>query len=290
MDSIVLELQRDCLNESIPLRSLARKALVIIQKLNLSEAWLQHELNGYKVEQIPDYRNLAGQVVARDPRIGYIVVELPRSLAKEGADFPLRQSIAEIESTLSFDGGFVYMTLPSEVQQGLRKFYDRNFEFLYRVPLGGIHSLLDQIRNRILEFTVQLERKNILGTGMSFNPREKQQAQSMSITVNGNFQGILGDVSQSYVTQTFNNGIQGDLNALVEALKQHQVADTDITDLKSAITVDGELVTKADEYGPEVTSWYKRMLSKAIDGSWQVSIATAGNILSTVLNGFYLAN
>ncbi|MBO2678461.1 hypothetical protein I6M56_06230 [Shewanella algae] len=290
MDSIVLELQRECLDDRIPLRSIARKALVIVQKLNLDEEWLQHELNGYKNEPLPDYRNLAGDVMAKFPGRNYRLVDLPAQLEPEMTSHPMPQSIAELESTLSYTGGAVYIPLPTNIQRGLRDLYSREVEFHFRIPLSQINGLLEQIRNRILNFSMELERKNILGSGMSFTLQEKQKAKIMTINVNGNFQGILGDVSQSEVTQTFNNSIQGDLEALVEALKQHKVADTDIDELKSAITVDGEVVTKADEYGPEVTSWFKRMMNKAIDGSWQVSIATAGNILGTVLNGYYLTN
>ncbi|MCG9722117.1 hypothetical protein [Shewanella sp. Isolate7] len=288
MDSIVLELQRECLDESVPLKSLARKALLIIQKLNLNEAWLQHELNGYKGEQLPDYRNLAGMIMAKFPRQGYLPIELPQELENEMTSYPMSLSIAELESTLSFAGDSAYIPLPTDMQRSLRDLYSHEVEFHFRVPLSRIHGLLDLIRSRILDFTVQLERKNILGSGMAFNPQEKQKAQTMTITVNGNFQGILGNVSQSEVTQTFNNGIQGDLEALVEALKQNHVADADINELKSAITIDGEVVTKTDDFGPAVTSWIKGMFNKAIEGSWQVGIATAGNVLGTALNGYYL--
>ncbi len=289
MDSLVLELQRDCLDEGVSLKSLARKALVITQKLNLDEAWLLHEINGYQNEDVPAYRNLAGQLVAKDPRQGYIPVELPRELDVEMNDFPMGQSIAEIESTLSFKGGFVYLALPNQIQQDLRQLYSRQVEFHYRIPLSRINALLEQVRNRILDFAVQLERKNILGSGMSFNHQEKQKAQMMTINVHGDFQGIMGDVTNSNVTQNITkNNVQGNFEELTNLLKQNSVSDDDISDLKTAIENDGQAIVRADEYGPEVTSWFKKMMGKAIEGSWGVSIATAGNVLGAALNTYFL--
>lgn len=290
MKSLVLELQKESLDESVSLKSLARKAMAISLKLGLDDTWAQSELYGYTKQDPPSYREVGGQLVAKVPLRGYVPVELPGNLSAEMRTFTLRQPIAELEAVLGFHDNYAYITLGQELQVSFRNVFKNQFVYSFQVPLSQIKSLLDAIRSQILNLTLRLEKEGILGDGMSFNHNEEEKAKNMIINVHGNFQGILGDVSQSDVTQTFTNGIQGDLGALVEALKLHQVADTDITDLKTAITVDGEVVTKADDYGPEVTSWYKRMLSKAIDGSWQVSIATAGNILSTVLNGFYLAN
>ncbi|MCU8007737.1 hypothetical protein L5M11_09400 [Shewanella sp. SM87] len=289
MGSLIIELQQNCLDDNLSVTSLARKSLLVAQKLALDDAWIRSELNGYTTSDVPKYRRVGTQLVAKTHH-GYIPVKFPQSYGERMSSTILRNSVSELESTLNYPDGYMYLNLPERLQTDFRQLFSNTYEYLARVPLGQISFLLNSVRNQILDFAADLEKQGVLGENMSFNSDERGRAQAMNITFNGNFHGILGDVSQSDITQTFNNGIQGDLGALVEALKNHQVAETDITDLKSAITVDGEVVTKADEYGPEVTSWYKRMLSKAIDGSWQVSIATAGNILSTVLNGFYSAN
>ncbi|MFT5719645.1 MAG: hypothetical protein ACI9T7_003860, partial [Oleiphilaceae bacterium] len=43
-----------------------------------------------------------------------------------------------------------------------------------------------------------------------------------------------------------------------------------------------------DQYGPEVKSWFNKMMAKAIDGTWAVSIGAAANLLASGLNKFYL--
>jgi hypothetical protein len=49
MASLVLELQREALNSTIPVTDLLRKALVVATELSIKEfqAWIEYELNGY---------------------------------------------------------------------------------------------------------------------------------------------------------------------------------------------------------------------------------------------------
>lgn len=50
LGSVVLELQRDALDRSVPITDLLRKAYVIAKKLHITdfEVWAGQELNGYK--------------------------------------------------------------------------------------------------------------------------------------------------------------------------------------------------------------------------------------------------
>ena len=59
---IVIELQREALDESISIESLMRKAYLVARKLNLKdfEEWISQEQNGYK-QKVPEYRNIVGE-------------------------------------------------------------------------------------------------------------------------------------------------------------------------------------------------------------------------------------
>ena len=65
MGGIVIELQREALDEKISIESLIRKAYLVAKKLKLKEfeEWLNQEQNGYKKE-IPEYRNITGEIKA----------------------------------------------------------------------------------------------------------------------------------------------------------------------------------------------------------------------------------
>ena len=49
MISIMMELQAESLNSSVPVSALLRKALVVVKKLKISqfEVWVKNELDGY---------------------------------------------------------------------------------------------------------------------------------------------------------------------------------------------------------------------------------------------------
>ena len=63
MGGIVIELQRDALDDKITIESLIRKAYFVAKKLKLKEfeEWLNQEQNGYK-RNIPEYRSVGGEI------------------------------------------------------------------------------------------------------------------------------------------------------------------------------------------------------------------------------------
>jgi hypothetical protein len=71
MPSIVIELQKDALDTSIPDADLLRKALVVARKLKIAEIqeWIENELNGYS-KSCPQYRSVRGQVRVQNALAG----------------------------------------------------------------------------------------------------------------------------------------------------------------------------------------------------------------------------
>lgn len=85
-----------------------------------------------------------------------------------------------------------------------------------------------------------------------------------------------------------NSKIHNVFSQLEKELKKHSVPDNDIFELKSAIEKDeGKTDSANKEYGPAVKSWFKGMIGKAAEGTWQVNLGVAGNIISGLLNSYY---
>jgi hypothetical protein len=69
MDSLVLELQRECLAPGVSVADLLRKALVVARKLGVKDLqwWIENELNGYEATiKVPPYRITSGELKAWD--------------------------------------------------------------------------------------------------------------------------------------------------------------------------------------------------------------------------------
>jgi hypothetical protein len=60
----------------------------------------------------------------------------------------------------------------------------------------------------------------------------------------------------------------------------------DLTLPVSCIHADAEDV-KAKRFGPRVREWIKKMISKAVDASWQIELGVAGNLLTDALKAYY---
>ena len=79
-EPIVIQLQTDCLDPSIPISTLLRKAKLIASKLALegTEEWLESELNGYKcaLNDLPSYRKGIGQPKFFNPYYGWLDIVL----------------------------------------------------------------------------------------------------------------------------------------------------------------------------------------------------------------------
>ena len=71
------------------------------------------------------------------------------------------------------------------------------------------------------------------------------------------------------------------LSKLAEGLLAVGVQKEDITDLTEAIRFEP---TATKQYGPEVNMWMRKMMDKVLDGSWQIGLGAAGNVLAGMIN------
>lgn len=86
MDSLVIQLQRECLDPNISTLDIMRKALVVARKLNLGDfhKWVSKEIEGYNSgDEAPDYRLIHGEIKAWNPYRGWIDVVMGDPKVKE---------------------------------------------------------------------------------------------------------------------------------------------------------------------------------------------------------------
>lgn len=289
-NSIIQEIQSNSLDNSFPIAELLRKAFAVSTKLGLVEfrEWTAYELNGYRGDEVPDYRRIKGTLKCFNPYRGWMPAQIQdRELENSVTICPNNQSIGEVEHLLRGDGS-LQAQLPGSQQQVLQEWFDFNGEFTVFISKANLQGIVDTVRNRILEWSLQLEADGVLGNGIKFTTEEVEKAQVTQQNIHiGNFQGVLGNTENSSVTQNLNMTVtEGNFEQLVDALRGHNVAFDDISDLKQAISEDGAVEPNSG-FGSKVSEWIGKMVGKAADGSWSVGVATAGNILGAALSGYY---
>ncbi|MFZ2322631.1 MAG: hypothetical protein WAV89_02925 [Ignavibacteriaceae bacterium] len=229
MSSIILELQKEALDNNVSISQLLRKALVVAKKLNVEEFidWISYELNGYDdLEKLPKYRKVGGQVMVHNPYHGWQPVIFG---SKEESELMSSKNIfspiSEIENLCEnqSDNSVISYSLPDGMTKSLMK------STLGMVPYfiineSQFHSIIDSVKNIVLNWSLKLEDEGIVGENLTFTEDDKQKASAPVYNIQ-NFTGVIGDVSES-------NLQIGDYNSIHTSLKKLGVSQEERNELE----------------------------------------------------------
>lgn len=230
MTGLVLELQSDALNEDgVPILSLLRKARVVSIKLGVTtiDQWLEHELSGYPTRSsTPEYRRIVGRAVCHNPYLGWVPLDGKGAEAQKMlTERCLHQPMGELcQFAAKGAGESVLFMYSAEKAEQFMIGIGARFEPALEVGVNVIHGIIATVRNRILDFALELERQGILGEGMTFSPKEKMAASNISYSINiENMtdsqlqQGTTGS-TQTYTQTTDLSGISAFVEKLLPAI------------------------------------------------------------------------
>lgn len=218
-----------------------RKAHLIAVKLHLKEfdSWVQSELNGYnrKNDEIPEYRDIRGMVKLHNPMGAWIPAifndenEVDRLSRRK-----VYQSISEI---IVFSKGestpLIYF--PGNVSQYLseKAGVPIVLEAALFISQASLSSIVEKVKNCLLEWTIRLENEGIIGENMRFTEEEQNMAQETPQQINNYYGTVVnGDVSQSQVvsgdhnTVSYNYESAADLMGKIkDSVAHEQLSDED---------------------------------------------------------------
>ncbi len=292
MTSILLELQKDALDPNIALSDLLRKARLIAHKLKTQdfEEWIKKELEGYSVgDQIPEYRKIGCQIKENQPYHDWQPInpegdEPYRILSPVQVDvlFPIFQIEKMPDDSIEVEIPFPRLTI-SLPQKEIKA----NVQIGRFVPKIALDTIVDIIRTNLLEWTIKLEDQGIVGEGLTFTEKETIKAKEIPQINIKNFNGILGDITNSPVVQTQTISVQKkNFESLKNYLKEIGIENDDIDELQTAIKTD-PVPDTSEHFGEKVGSWIGRMIGKASTGAWQITVNTASGLLTQMLLKYY---
>ncbi len=181
--SLVLELQAEAVNGSIAVDAILRKALVVARKLRLSEfeSWVNLEMNGYSGTEVPGYRVIQGELVARRQNgelIPFFVGESKahRDMTNWCERGPIGVIQSAVEGALAKTSEYLVIDFPQDILLLIMKDTFPSWVPVLRLNKLTYVRILDSVRNAILDWSLRLEKDGILGEGMSFTQREKEVA------------------------------------------------------------------------------------------------------------------
>jgi hypothetical protein len=289
MSGLVLELQRDALNNRVDTLNLTRKALVISKKLGISEVenWLHQELNGYTdpEDSLPEYRDLYGVLKVNNPVRGLIPFRIANpTLTYELSHRKIPQSIAELEGLIkSNNSEILIMNYPPEIRDNLMSLMDLPMEPFLEVRVSQICAVIDALRNKILNWALELEKKGIKGEGMTFSSNEKQAAESVVTNITNNIGSMQNSQLQQASThsqQTLEFTISNDDIALFIEVLKLSVDKLTLTKNDKA-ELDAEISTIDHQLGSPKPK--KIILSECLKSVRNIIEGTTGSIVATGL-------
>ena len=294
--SLLDEIRSDLVNESADLSNTLRKAKILASAIGLPEfrEWVDFELSGYPDrDKVPSYRRFR-----------------PTNLGTFGGPFQsgvknmvlptynLPSQVKEFaENLIFFDG---VGALEAQAPDSLQRKWPQEMVMLARdaipmtadmvlvdahqpIPDHVISGILDQVKNKLLDFLLGLQESNITSEDLDNRTVEPEDVRNL-FNIN-----IYGDrnivASGEHVNQRVNSVQKGDIDSLLSFLSELNIDNSDLSELKDAVSSEPKALD--GRYGPRVREWLGGMVSKAAFSTWKVGLETAPKVLTDALNGYY---
>ena len=305
--NLLEDIQSTAADSSSSVSTLLRKCKILAARLGNQqlENWMVWESNGYpKDVPVPRYRmwrlQVRGNFLGPYASLSHALihtVRLPKDVQKNYNEYECRFSIAAIESAVESamkknDNRIVLETGGLASVLGKSVYTNMTcIECWAECGAGNFIEVINIVRDRVLDFSLALWDGNPpkdelnLNTQEPFSPDKVTQLvnQTFNTTVHGGTANLLGTANNSSVE--FNIELN-DFESVRRVLQDSSVSEEDIAELEIAMTED-EPPSSPDQFGSKVSSWIAKMMKKASEGTWNVGISVAGNLLSQTLSKYY---
>jgi hypothetical protein len=294
MTGIVLQLQELAADGNTSIGELIRRARMVATKLKLTEfnVWLGHELHGYPADsEVPDYRMIDGDLRARNPMNGVLMpVRFDAELTERISRVAIQQPIGTLEELLKAEAETLQVPLsPRElafVHRHMDEFHREWVVPFLLVSPTQVTTIVEGVRSTILDWALELESKGIMGNGMTFSADEQKRAAGTHVQI-GSFQGILGDVSHSSVSQNLEMKVsRNDFESLRSLLVAMQIPEDEVDELHSALDADKKPMEKA-HFGERVSGWIGGVAGKIASGAYKLALDGALDRMTRAIWQYY---
>ena len=164
MEQSVYELQQMALDKNVDIEELLRKAYLIAVSTNQKdiEEWILNEQNGYKsVDNLPEYRFLQGELKAYNFGRWIPTQFSKQEQAEAFSKLPFTESVSGIvEAYQNSSNGIASYSITDALTQALNKNGSFVTVYNYFVSTGQLKQVISSIQNKILYWTIELEKNN----------------------------------------------------------------------------------------------------------------------------------
>jgi hypothetical protein len=266
--------------------------------------WVSNELKGYDTSgELPDYRKYSGNITGT-----YIIgqmkysdqpiptVGLKRELAEKLRSMDFYQSISSIETLKGENkSGILEHTFPAEltglIEENWRKMGNPYLQLVNckkTISCNAVVEILAFVRNTLLDFMLKIDSEfGDITEIEELKTKKEEIATIMNHTIINNTgnNNIVNTGEKAKIKSNITIS-KGSKKELAQHLQDIGLTHDDTTELMEIIDAE-EPNVKNNTFGQKVNSWTQKMLGKALDGSWNIGIGTAGNLLAEAIKNYY---
>jgi len=266
--------------------------------------WVSNELKGYDTAgDLPDYRKYSGIITGTyiNGHMQYNdqpvpTVGLKRELEKMLRSINFYQSISSLETLKGENkSGKLEQTFPAEltglIQQNWRTMGNPYLQLVNckkSISVNAVVEILAFVRNNLLDFMLKIDSEfgNITEIE-ELKTKKEEIATIMNQTIinNSGDGNVLNTGEKANITATINIK-KGNKEELAKHLQDIGLSDADTTELIEIIDTE-EPNFENKTFGQKLNTWTLKMLGKALDGSWNIGIGAAGNLIAEAVKTYY---
>ncbi len=265
---LVEQLQTDALDHTVPVSTLLRKVKVCAAKLGLDDAlsWVEQELNGYTClsEDLPEYRQGYGTTMCQDVYARWFPFAMENSDWNDKiAAIEFREPVSNYEDMLKTDGRTFDLPLDNQLVGILNQSFGTSIVAMRnKVSRGHIHGIVERVRTLVLDWSLELARREITGEGMSFSTNEKARASDAHISI-GTFTGSFNTGSASGDGSAISQStVSGQNFQCIAELVESVSANVSDTEARAAILLAANEISGAQDKR-KMLAGYERLISAA---------------------------
>lgn len=301
-----MELISTIINEltdvKISLTSPLLKSKVLASRIQNEQllTWINKELTGYLFnDNVPSYRKTKGQICgdwlngqwnATNQVIPF--PDFDEETNRRIYELELTQSIQSLESLKADGKNYIAEAFDSKQRQVLEGYIRSQnprltlFNIYRRVPSTFVLDILSNVRDNLLNFMIQLEESySYISEIKELRYHSSEITKIWNTTINNSGDGNLINTGDNNHIKSNIAIKKGDFESLKQYLTSQEIDNESINELIGVI--DLEPPSSDGKFGILVREWVGKMITKALDGSWKISIAAAGEILITALHKYY---
>lgn len=301
--SLIEKIQESAVDSGVDLPTLLRKCRLLAARIRSEELaqWVGYELNGYpSKDSLPQYRSISAQSLGDfySP-LGEGMKNVPilsDSLPPEFREYATTQfflvgarELTELvqtndsHATIHLDWSHdILLRLGSNIYAGMSCFSAWKL-----VSRSDVEGILDAVRDRILDFTLEIEAE-VSAKSDENSLREisgERSHQVFNTIVLGNVGNLAPGGSGFSQTSDF-QVIAGDLPSLKKSLEMLQVPDKDIDELES-ILQEETAPKDSGTLGDRTAKWIGKMVGEAVSGVWKINVSAAAHLLKQAILSYY---